>query len=125
MAETPIGASAAVALTVGEADLATSLRSGDVPVLATPRLVALCEEATVAAIEPHLEEGHTSVGARVEFDHLVPCGTGAAVEARAGIVAVDGRMVTFAVAVTWEGKTIARGTIIRAVVDRDRFLGHL
>ena len=125
MADTPIGASASVSLSVGEGDLATALGSGDVPVLATPRLVALCEEATVAAVGPHLEEGHTSVGARVEFDHLAPSGLGAAVEARAGITHVDGRMVTFAVTVTEAGRTVARGTIIRAVVDRERFLGTL
>jgi len=125
MADTPIGASASVPLTVGEGDLATVLRSGDVPVLATPRLVALCEEATVAAIGPHLEDGHTSVGARVEFDHLAPSGLGAEVRARAGIVDVDGRLVTFAVTVTEGERTVARGTIIRAVVDRERFLGTL
>jgi predicted thioesterase len=125
VADTPVGASATVALTVEEADLATTLRSGDVPVLATPRLVALCEETTVAAIAPHLEEGHTSVGARVELDHLAPSGPGARVEARAGVVAVDGRMVTFAVTVTEGGETIARGTIVRAVVDREAFLGHV
>jgi predicted thioesterase len=125
VADTPVGASATVALTVGEADLATALRSGDVPVLATPRLVALCEEATVAAIAPHLEEGNTSVGARIHFDHLAPSGCGARVEARAGVVDVDGRMVTFAVTVTEGDETIARGTIVRAVVERGRFLGHV
>jgi predicted thioesterase len=112
-------------LTVGEPDLATALGSGDVPVLATPRLVALCEQATVAAIVPHLQEGLTSVAAHIEFHHLAPTAPRAVVEARAGIVEVDGRMVTFAVTATDGEKTIARGTITRAVVDRAKFLERL
>ena len=35
-------------LVVGENDTAIALGSGDVPVLATPRLIALCEQASVA-----------------------------------------------------------------------------
>ena len=47
-----------------------ALGSGDVPVLATPRVVALVEEATVAAIAAALAPGQTTVGTRVELDHL-------------------------------------------------------
>ena len=66
------GASTSVALTVSDADTAPALASGDMPVLATPRLLALCEEATVAAVAPFLEQEETTVGSRVELEHLAP-----------------------------------------------------
>jgi predicted thioesterase len=121
----PLGASATRSLTVSESDTAPHHRSGDVPVLATPRLIALCEEATVAAVAPHLPDDHTTVGARIEFDHLAPSAVGSEIHAKAGLTTIDGRMLTFAVTVAHAGKEIARGTVIRAVVDRTRFLERL
>lgn len=79
----------------------------------------------MAAVGPHLREGQTTVGVRVEFDHLAPTGPGARVEACARITAVDGRLVTFAATVVEAGTTVARGTIVRAVVDRERFRRRL
>ena len=65
-----------VELTVADEDTAEHLRSGDVPVLATPRLIALCEEATCRAIDGHLSEAQSSVATRVQFDHLAPVAVG-------------------------------------------------
>ena len=73
------GLRAEVELVVGEADTAISLRSGDVPVLGTPRVLALCEEATMAAIEGQLPEGQTTVGMRAHIDHLAPTAVGSTV----------------------------------------------
>lgn len=121
----PLGASAAVRLEVSAADSATAFRSGDVPVLATPRVLALCEEATVAAIAPHLGPGATSVGTRVEIDHLRATPVGGEVTARAELIGVDDRVMTFRVDVV-EGETpVARGVVTRVVVDRARFLDRL
>src|SRR5262245_38515052 len=70
------GARAEVKLTVGDEDTAVALSSGDVPVLATPRVVALCEEASVAAVDGHLPAGQTTVGMRIQLDHLQPNAVG-------------------------------------------------
>ena len=91
--------------------------------LATPRVVALVEAATVAALAGALDPDRTSVGARVELDHLAPSPVGAEVEATAELVEVAGRRLTFSVRVTQDGREVARGRIIRAVVDRGRFPG--
>jgi predicted thioesterase len=123
--ELPTGLSARVALIVTDADTAQALGSGDVPVLATPRVVALVEEATVAATVAHLGAGQSTVGTRVELDHLVPTPVGARVVAEARLVTVDGRRLAFEV---WlgDGATVAaRGRVDRVVVDRERFLGKL
>ena len=103
-------------------DTAASLRCGDVDVLATPRLVALCEEATVQALESQLEEGQTSVGSRVEITHLVPVLVGSRVVASAALERVDGRRITFNVTVNDKCGLVAAGRVVRVLVDRGEFL---
>ncbi len=119
------GLSARVELVVGEADTALAVGSGDVPVLATPRVVALAEEATVAAVAPALDDGETTVGTRVELDHLAATPVGKTVVAEARLVTVHRRRLRFAVEVREGDRVVAEGTVTRAVVDRDRFLGSL
>jgi predicted thioesterase len=118
------GLSARVDLTVSETDTAVSLRSGDVPVLATPRLVALCEEATHRALEGHLPEGTTSVAKRVQFDHLVPVRIGGEVTAEANLDRIEGRRLTFTVSVTDGSGLVGAGKVSRVIVDRSTFLTH-
>ena len=108
---------------VTDSDTASAVGSGEVQVLATPRVLALAEAATVAALAGALPDGSTSVGTRVELDHLAPSPVGAEVEATAELVEVAGRRLTFSVSVTQEGREVARGRITRAVVDRARFPG--
>lgn len=116
------GLSAEIELRVSPADTARALGSGDVPVLGTPRVLALCEEACVRALAGQLAPGQTSVGTRVELDHRAPTPVGATVRARATLEAVEGRRLRFRVALREGSKTLAEGSLLRALVDRDRFL---
>ena len=113
-------------LTVTESDTALSLHSGDVPVLATPRLVALCEEATCRALDDRLGSGRTSVASRVRFDHLVPVPVGSTVTAEATLEKVEGRRLIFTITVTLDSDDraalVAAGRITRVVVERLAFL---
>jgi fluoroacetyl-CoA thioesterase len=107
-------------------DTAESLGSGDVPVLATPRVLSLSEQATVAALEGVIDAQLTTVGTQVSLSHLAALPVGAEVEVRAELTGVQGRQLTFAVVVgTTDGEIVARGQVIRALVDRDRFLARL
>ena len=117
------GASGRAELVVGEADTALAAGSGDVPVLATPRVLALAEQATVAALAGALEPGRTSVGAHVELDHLRPSFIGSRVRAQATLTGVRGRHLTFAVEVADldEAEPVARASVTRVVVDRAAF----
>ncbi len=112
------GAKGSAELVVGEADTAIAAGSGDVPVLATPRVLALAERATVAALAGALAPGQTSVGASVELDHLRPSFVGARVLARATLTDVRGRRLTFAVEIAEGAEPVARATVTRVVVDR-------
>ena len=116
------GLAATIEHTVKEGDTAEALRSGDVPMLATPRVVALAEEATVAALAGHLEEKATTVGQRVQLDHLLPIPIGVAVRAEAKLESVEGRRLVFTFSVNSDRGLVAAGKIHRVIVIRDRFI---
>ncbi|MFF9814934.1 thioesterase family protein [Streptomyces sp. NPDC014006] len=109
---------------VTESDTATTVGSGDVPVLATPRLIAWMEAATMEAAAPFVGAGRTTVGTAVRIRHLCASRVGELVEVTAQSPSTaDGRRLTFPVqAVDGSGNLIATGEIDRAVVDRERFL---
>lgn len=108
-------------LVVGERDTAVALGSGDVDVLGTPRVVALCEEATVAALAGHLDDAQTTVGTRVEIDHLRASRVGDGIDATARLTVVDRNRLSFEIEASDGEHVVARGVVVRAVVDRARF----
>jgi predicted thioesterase len=116
------GLRAAFHYTVTGADTAAAVGSGQVPVLATPRVLALAEQATVAAVAGALEAGATTVGVRVELDHLAPSPVGADLEVQAVLERVAGRRLQFAVRLRDGGRPVASGLITRVVVDTASFL---
>jgi len=117
------GRSATATMTVTEADTAIALRSGDVPVLGSPRVVALAEEAAVAVVAGSLPEDRTSVGVSVTLDHNAPSRVGETVTAEATVELVDGRKLQFAISVrNAAGVEVASLRHRRVVVARDSFL---
>jgi fluoroacetyl-CoA thioesterase len=135
------GLRASVRIVVGEGDTAVEVGSGDVPVLATPRLLALAEAAAVAAVTPHLAPGQTSVGTGVSLEHRRASPVGAEILVDAELTEVDGRRLVFSfiarqsghapeVAAAGaeeredEGLVVGAGTLERVVVDRAKFLAH-
>jgi len=117
-----LGLTAKIDLTVTANDTAQAARSGDVPVLATPRIIALVEEAAVAALAGHLLDGETTVSMRVQLDHLAPSAVGATVTASAKLEKVEGRRLKFSVSVSDARGLVAAGKVTRVVVERDRFM---
>ena len=109
-------------LVVGDGDTARALGSGSVDVLGTPRLVALLEEATIDAVEGHLDNGFTTVGMRVQVDHLQPTPVGAEVFAEAYLDKIEGRRITFTVTASDSGGLVAAGKVTRVMVDVNRFM---
>ncbi len=103
---------------------AEAMGSGDMPVLATPALVALMENAAMMAVQPALAQGETSVGGHIDIAHLRPSPVGAEVRAKAVLTAVDGRRLAFRVEARQEDTLVGEGTHIRFIVDRARFLSR-
>ena len=122
---------------VGEEDTAIRAGSGDVPVLATPRLLALAEAASVAAITPNLAPGMTSVGTSASLEHRRASPVGAEVVVEAELTEVDGRRLVFSFIAREGGqrpgghgddgdedRVVGAGTVERVLVDRKAFLAR-
>lgn len=116
------GAHAVVEMTVAPGDTATALGSGDVDVLGSPRLIALCEQAACAAVAPRLKAGETTVGLRVEFTHLAPTKVGSVVRAEATLERVEGRRMLFTVSASDACGLVGAGKLQRVIVDRAAFV---
>jgi predicted thioesterase len=124
LARVPVepGLCAEVQATVSQEDTALALHSGEVPVLGTPKVVALCEEASVAAVAGHLGPGETTVGHTIQLDHVAPTRVGTVVRAEATLLKVNGRRLTFSVSVNDARGLVAAGKMTRVVVATDRFM---
>lgn len=106
---------------VGPEHTARAVGSGDLDVLGTPVVVAWLEEATCAVLD--LDPAQTSVGTRVDVQHVLASAVGAMITTTATVTQRDGRMVIFDVAAhDGRGVLVAHGTVRRVVVDRERFL---
>jgi predicted thioesterase len=112
---------------VTDADTAVALGSGDVPVLATPRLIAWMEAATVRAADTFLATGQTTVGTTIRIEHRRATGVSGSVEITATPQRdAASRRLTFDVqAIDGSGQVVAAGQIERAIVDRQRFLASV
>jgi predicted thioesterase len=125
-----LGDRATLEFTVTDDDTAVALGSGDLAVLGTPRLLAWCEAATCSAVASYLTDQQSSVGTRVQLDHVGASPVGASVRVTAAVSYVDGRLVRFEV-VARQGagqdaeKVVAHGEVTRVVVDRERFLSRV
>ncbi len=117
-----IGLKGQASMVVSDADTAVAMGSGSVTVLATPRVVALCEQATCAALAGHLDPDCTTVGMRVQLDHLRPTPVGAKVEAEAVLEKIEGRRFTFMVSASDTKGLVAAGKVTRVLVEVDRFM---
>lgn len=117
-----IGLTATASMVVSEADTAPAMRTGAVEVLATPRLVALCEEACCAALSGAIVHPKTTVGVRVQLDHLAPIRVETAVTAEATLERVEGRRLVFTVSASDDAGLVAAGRMTRVVVETDAFL---
>ena len=122
MGDLRAGLSGEAAGFVSESNTALAMRSGDVPVFATPAMVALMEEAAVALLAPYLDERQTTVGVRVDVRHLAATPVCGQVRAVARLMLVEGRRLTFRVLAYDDQHTIGEGQHERMIVDRERFI---
>lgn len=112
-------------LTVSESVTAIRMGSGDLPVLATPTLLALMENAAMLAVKDELPEGCTTVGGHIASSHLKPSRIGDTITATAEVTKVEGKKIDFKVS-AYSGETLlGEGTHLRFIVDKSRFLSKL
>lgn len=112
-------------LVVADGNTAIALGSGDMPVLATPAMMALMENAAMLAVASELEDGETTVGGHIESSHLRPTSVGTKVAATATLEKIDGRKLYFKIVVRQGETIIGEGTHLRFIVNREKFLSKL
>ena len=112
-------------LTVTDAVTAITMGSGDMPVLATPAMMALMENAAMLAVAEHLPEGSTTVGGHISASHLKPTPVGETVTATATVIRVEGRKIEFRVEARCGDTLLGEGTHLRFIVDRAKFISRL
>ena len=122
MKEVQIGAKLSLSAAVTPDKLASTMKSGELPVFATPAMAALMEETAAALLKPFLDEGETSVGTALNLAHLAATPEGLTVTAEAEITAVDRRKVSFRVIVRDPAEEIDRADHDRFVVNAEKFL---
>ena len=109
--------------TVSADDTSSSVGSGDLEVLATPRLITWCENAAFQVCQQQIDADHTTVGTMVKIEHVKGTPVGAEITVLCAEPINDGRrLVCHVVVKDSEGEEVARGEVHRAVVDPDRFL---
>ena len=112
-------------LMVTDTVTAIKMGSGDMPVLATPAMMALMENAAMLAVDDELPEGNTTVGGHIESSHLKPSKIGDKVSTTAEVTKVDGKKIEFKISAYSGDVLLGEGTHLRFIVDRERFLSKL
>ena len=112
-------------LTVTEDVTAIAMGSGDMPVLATPAMMALMENAAMLAVADHLPEGSTTVGGHIASSHLKPSKLGDTVTATATVKRAEGKKIEFKVEAHCGETLLGEGTHLRFIVDREKFMSRV
>ena len=112
-------------LAVTEAVTAIEMGSGDMPVLATPAMMALMENAAMLAVADHLPEGSTTVGGHIASSHIKPSKLGDIVTATAMVTRVDGKKIEFKVEARSGETLLGEGTHLRFIVEKEKFMSRL
>lgn len=109
---------------VGKEDTAEFHGSGDLPVYATPAMVALMEYAAKELVKPGLAPGETTVGTRMDITHLKATPVGNEISVKAELTEIQGRKVSFTIEAYDKETLIGQAVHERAVVDRERFMAR-
>ena len=110
---------------VEEKHLACNVGSGDLPVFATPMMMALMENAAMLCVADELENGSSTVGGQINSSHLKPTGLGKTVTATAELISAEGRKLKFKVSASDEGGLIGEGEHLRFIIDKEKFMSKV
>lgn len=122
----PPGARGSFTLVVGQEHLANRFKDAMLPpVLATPVMIMIMENAALNAIKPYFDPGESALGTRVDVAHLAATPVGRSITGHAEVTGVEGRRIEFAVRATDGDEEIGNGRHERMVIDLARFAQRL
>ena len=120
-AELRPGLAGTAEIVVGTRDTAPHVGSGKIGVLATPIMVNLMEAAALQAVERFMPQGHQTVGTHLDVKHFAATPVGLRVRARAELVRVEGRTLTFSIVAEDDRERIGEGVHERLIINVERF----
>ncbi|MFZ5595705.1 MAG: thioesterase family protein [Bacillota bacterium] len=109
---------------VDDSNTAVAYGSGSVSVFATPAMIGLMEKAALSSVDPLLDEGMTTVGTKIDVQHLAATPRGMSVEAESELVEIEGRRLLFRVEARDGVEVVGRGTHERYIVPLEKFLSR-
>ena len=112
-------------IVVEESHLACHVGSGDLPVLATPMMIALMENAAMVCAQPLLVEGQSTVGAQISTTHIKPTSLGKTVSAEATLTKREGRRLYFSIVARDDEGVIGEAEHLRVIIDKEKFMSRL
>ncbi|WP_296958502.1 thioesterase family protein [uncultured Dialister sp.] len=116
------GITAQITRTITEEDTAEKVKSGSLPVLATPVLSAAMEEAAVKALAPFLSGHETTVGGSISLIHKAPTLPGHTITVTATVTEVRGKKISFHITASDENGDIGEADHDRFLVDSVKFM---
>jgi fluoroacetyl-CoA thioesterase len=126
MRSIPIGAKGTFVMMVTSEHLANRFKDATLPpVLATPIMIMMMENAALNAIKPYLDAGESALGTRVDVCHSAATPIGRSVTANAKVTAVEGRRIEFRIDATDGIDQIGAGVHERVVIDVAKFVERL
>ena len=126
MREMPLGTKGSFSLVVGPEHLASRFKDAMLPpILATPVMIMVMENAALNAMKPYLDAGETALGTRVDIRHMSATPAGRRVNGEAEVTRIDGRRIEFTIRATEGTEVIGEGTHERVVINLARFSEQL
>jgi len=110
---------------VEPADTAARHGSGTIEVFATPAMIAMMEHTALKAVLPYLPEGYDTVGFEVNIRHLKPTKVGQQVECEATLKEVQDKKLVFEMEVHDQEGIIGKGSHIRYIIHKEKFMSNL
>ena len=126
MKSIPVGIKGSFSLLVTPEHLANRFKDATLPpVLATPVMIMVMENAALNALKPYLDAGESALGTRVDVRHLTATPAGRRVTGEAEVTKVDGRRIEFTICAKDGAEEIGIGTHERMVIDLAKFAERL
>lgn len=120
-----VGLVGTATVNVSAANTAKTMKSGALEVFATPAMCALMEEAACAALKGKLDPQEGTVGTKLTITHDAPSAVGAEIVAKAEVISVDNRRISYKV-VAYDGdKVIGQGDHERFIINNEKFMAKL
>ena len=122
----PLGAKGSFSLVVTRDHLANRFKDAMLPpVLATPVMIMIMENAALNAMKPYLDSGETALGTRVDVRHISATPAGRSVTGEAVVTKIDGRRIEFTIRATDGTEVIGMGTHERVIINLVKFSDQL